>query len=242
MTTPSVKDSPDRRESRVTKVIEHIKHAIVAGQWKEGDRLPTEFEIAEQIKVSRTPVREAVKVLEMIGVLEVRQGSGTYVRRGVHVALTQLLLFQSQLTNTTPEKLMEIRAVFERTCAELAAQRRTDADLAKMRATIDRLRALAADSTALPEDILEADLAFHRATYHACGNELIATVADFVLSMVAPWIGKSLDRVGPRNAIRLHEIMYAMIESRNAGAARELGSNNNPVEANMQHFLHTITE
>jgi DNA-binding FadR family transcriptional regulator len=239
--------APKKAQSRVNLVMEHIKNAVMSGALKGGDRLPSELEIAETLGVSRTPVREAIKVLDVVGVIEVRHGSGTFVRPGVQAALSQLLLFQTYLTDTTPQKLMEVRGIFEKNCAELAAERRTDADLADMRNAIEHLRSLAADPNATHERILQADLAFHRLVYRASGNELIESIANFVLTMVAPWIGKSLRHMGPQNAIKLHEIMLIMLESGNANAAREFTASKgfghtNPVDANMLHFRDTITE
>ena len=239
--------SPKRPQTRVNLVMDHIKNAVMSGALKGGDRLPSEMEIAEQLGVSRTPVREAIKILDVVGVIEVRHGSGTFVRPGVQAALSQLLLFQTYLNETTPQKLMEVRAIFEKNCAELAAERRTDRDLAEMRDAVEHLRNLAAAPDATQDQILQADLAFHRLVYRAAGNELIESIANFVLTMVAPWIGKSLQHMGPQNAIKLHEIMLLMIENRNASAAREFTASKgfgytDPVDANMLHFRDTIEE
>lgn len=237
--------SEKKRTSRVEVVIEYIKEAVTAGRLKGGDQLPTELELATLLGVSRTPVREAIKVLDMVGIIEVRHGTGTFVRDGVHAALAQLMLFQTYLRDTTPQKLMEVRQVFERSCAELAAERRTQEDLSAMRHSIEVSRQLADDSKATLEQVIEADLDFHKLVYRAAHNELLESVANFVLSMVAPWVGMSIERAGPHNAVKLHEVMYMMIESGNANAAREFANSpdfaqGDPVDANMQHFRDTI--
>jgi len=234
-----------KRTSRVEVVIEYIKDAVTTGHFKGGDQLPTELELATLLGVSRTPVREAIKVLDMVGIIEVRHGTGTFVRDGVHAALAQLMLFQTYLQVTTPQKLMEVRQVFERSCAELAAERRTQEDLDAMQQSIEVSRQLANDPNATLEQVLKADLDFHKLVYSAAQNELLETVANFVLSMVAPWIKTSIERAGPHNAVKLHEVMYMMIESGNANAAREFANSSDfaqmdPVDANMQHFRDTI--
>ncbi|WGF88000.1 FadR/GntR family transcriptional regulator [Marinivivus vitaminiproducens] len=218
--------------SRLEIVLDHIKGRIADGSLKAGVQLPTEVELAQELGVSRTPVREAIKVLAASGVVDVRHGHGTFITDGAQASLAQLLLFQVHLKDTTPQKLMEVRLIFERSCAELAAQRRTPEDLAAMRACIERLRAL---SQATPRDldaICEADLDFHRAVYRAAHNELVATIANFVLNMLAGWLRTSHEGGEAANSVRLHEVMLTMIETGNSGGARESYA----VSANMEHF------
>ena len=212
---------PHKPQSRLDFVLDHIKRQIADGSLRAGDQLPPENELARSLGLSRTPVREAIKALAAVGVLDVRHGHGTFVCDGAQASLGQLLLFELYLKNSTPQKLMEVRRIFERSCAELAAQRRTEEDLAEMRRCIERLRPLA---KAQPPDLdatVEADLAFHRAIYKASGNELVATLANFVSTMIAGWLRRSHASGGLEDTVRLHEVMYTMIETRNAAAARE---------------------
>jgi len=224
--------------SRLELVLDHIKYRVADGTFTAGAQLPPELELARELGVSRTPVREAVKILAASGILEVRHGNGTFVAKGAQASLGPLLLFEIYLKDTTPQKLMEVRTIFERSCAELAAQRRTPEDLAAMRACIERLRPLA---EAYPLDLdatLEADLDFHRAIYRAAKNELVATLANFVLNMVSGWLRRSHENGGLKDTVHLHEIMYTMIETRNSGGARECYG----VEANMEHFRRMLEE
>lgn len=221
-----------KRLSRLEFVLEHIKQRIADGALRPGSQLPPESELARELGLSRTPVREAVKVLAAAGILTVKHGHGTFVSDGAQASLGQLLLFEIYLKDTTPQKLMEVRLIFERSCAELAAQRRTEEDLAAMRACIERLRPLASADPPDFEATVEADLAFHRAVYRAANNELVATLANFVLNMVSGWLRRSHASGGLADTVRLHEIMYTMIETRNSGGARECYA----VDANMEHF------
>ena len=231
-TTESTRNETGKPRSRLEVVLDHIKRGIAEGTLKAGAQLPPEIELARELGVSRTPVREAVKVLAASGIVDVRHGHGTFIANGAQASLGQLLLFEIYLKDTTPQKLMEVRMIFERSCAELAAQRRTDEDLAAMRACIERLRPLVAADPIDYDATLEADLDFHRAIYRAAQNELVTTLANFVLNMVSDWLRRSHESGGLQDTIRLHEIMYAMIETRNSGGARECYG----VEANMAHF------
>ena len=224
--------------SRLEIVLDHIKRSIADGTLKAGAQLPPEIELARELGVSRTPVREAVKVLAASGIVDVRHGHGTFIANGAQASLGQLLLFEIYLKDTTPQKLMEVRTIFERSCAELAAQRRTPDDLAAMRACIERLRPLVIANPINFDATLEADLDFHRAIYRAAKNELVATLANFVLNMVSGWLRRSHENGGLEDTVRLHEVMYTMIETRNSGGARECYG----VEANMEHFRKMLEE
>lgn len=236
MSEPATPPTPRKPGSRLAFVMDHIKALMANGTLKPGEQIPTELDLARELAVSRTSVREAIKVLAASGVVEVRHGHGTFVSDGAKASLAQLLLFQIYLQDTTPQKLMEVRLVFERSCAELAAQRRTPEDLERMRTCIERLHDLAESA---PEDldaITEADLDFHRAVYQATHNELVASMADFVLNMVAEHLRRSHENGEAMQSVRLHETMYTMIETRNSGGARECYG----VEANMDHFRQML--
>lgn len=210
-----------KQPTRIQIVLEYLKDGISDGTFAPGGKLPTENEIAETLGVSRTPVREAVKILEALGLLDVRIGSGTYVRVGLERSLSHVLMMQLSLHKTTPQKLMEARRIVERGCAELAAERRTEADLDEMRASIAALEACVGRPDATLDEMLEADLDFHRIVFRATRNELVTTFANFVLDTVTPWIRRSMDNAGPKRAVYNHKLLFTMIEARNAGAARE---------------------
>jgi DNA-binding FadR family transcriptional regulator len=233
------RDKEAKKPSRIQVVLEYVKNGITDRRFRPGDRLPTENEIAEATGVSRTPVREAIKILDAMGVIEVCVGSGTYVRASLAPSVAQILLFQLYLQQTTPEKLMEARRMVERYCAELAAQRRTDEDLAAMHAHIEALAACATRPDVTLAEMVEADMAFHRAKFRATGNQLIEAIANFVLDMVEPWIGRSLQISGPAKAAYNHRLEYTMIEAGNAVAARE-SVVFSAVDAGMEHWLQSL--
>ncbi|MGW1424374.1 FadR/GntR family transcriptional regulator [Bradyrhizobium manausense] len=221
--------------TRVEVALNYITGEIAKGNLNPGDKLPNEKELAEKLGISRTPIREAMKTLAVSGLIETRHGHGNYIRKDEGTAVMPLMMFQLYLQDSSPEMLMELRYIFDRNCAELASIRRTDRDLAIMRESIDRLKALSEDPHSPIDKLLEADLDFHRAVYAAAGNKLIVVIADFVLNMVAPWVRKSLEVSGRYRAVGLHEKMYAMIRDQKTGLlSRE------SVEANMEHFMSSL--
>lgn len=224
------------KTSRVDLVIEHVKSQISAGALRPGARLPNENEIAKALGVSRTPVREAIKVLASAGLLETRQGYGTFVRSRMSVSALQLALFQLHLEETTPQKLMEVRELFERACVDLAAERRTSNDLIAMGEAIRRLRAVAAARPLDRPAALEADIDFHRAVYAATHNELIEAIANLMLQMIAPYIAKSHEAGQLQRSIELHEMMLEAVTAQDRGGPQRQRS----VRANMDHFRQTL--
>lgn len=208
---PAPRDRARRPKRRADVVVDFVRAELSSGRLAPGDRLPTEHAFAERLGVSRNSVREAVRTLQSAGLVDVRHGTGTFVREGVEASLAQLMLFRTLVAQADHGALIEVRSVFERACAELAARRRGDADLAAMRDAIDRMRRLGAEPAPQVPAMLEADLAFHRAIYRASGNEMLASLADFVLTAVSPWIGRSLAHHGAARTAAFHETEYRRI-------------------------------
>lgn len=129
-----------RRGGLVDQVIGQLRSAITGGEWPVGARIPPESELASSLEVGRNTVREAVRALSHGGLLEVRQGDGTYVR-----ATTELSGALRTLCGPELREVLEVRRTLEVEAARMAAARRTDADLTVLRAALDeRDRAVAA--------------------------------------------------------------------------------------------------
>ena len=119
---------PATRHSLVDSAIDILKSNITSGIWRVGQRIPTELDLAKQLEVGRNTVREAVRTLAYSGVLEVRQGDGTYVRRNVDPAETM-----RDVDRAARSDHLELQCMLETECARYAARRRTDEDLATLR-------------------------------------------------------------------------------------------------------------
>jgi len=221
--------------SRVEIALDYITGEIAKGNLTPGDKLPNEKDLAITLGISRTPIREAMKTLAASGLVEIRHGHGNYIQKSDGFPVLPLMMFKLYLQDSTPEMLMELRYIFDRNCVEFAAERRTDEDLAIMRECIERLRRLSLEENPPLDDLLKADLDFHRAIYAATGNKLIVAVAEFVLNMVAPWVRKSLDVSGQYRAVGLHEQIYEMIEGRKTGRASRKS-----VDVNLRHFQASL--
>ena len=122
-----------RRGSLCDEVIAQLREQISSGSWPVGERIPPESELIERLQVGRGTVREAIKALAHIGLLEVRQGDGTYVKSRSELAGA----LRRQMRTVTDVHIQEVRRALEVEGARLAARRRTDEDLRAMSDALD---------------------------------------------------------------------------------------------------------
>jgi GntR family transcriptional repressor for pyruvate dehydrogenase complex len=158
--------------SVTTKAIENIRAMIVDGRLAPGDRLPPEQELAELLGVSRGSLREAVRALSQINVLDVRRGDGTYVRSLEPTDLLSGLFFAIELLQARGlDEVLEVRRLLFPPAAGLAAQRATEGQLAAMRSVIEKLE-VAVDS----DTIADLHREFQGIVADATGNEWLSSI------------------------------------------------------------------
>ena len=176
---PPGQDSRERRP--YARVVEQIEAEIREGRLVRGQKLPTEQQLAAHFGVTRGVVREAVKVLEATGLVAAQQGSGIYVRNDQIPVISRALTLSIRPDLASVLSLFEFREPLEVLAAELAAQRRTEADLAAMRRWVaEGYAAAAADDFAA---FGRADEGFHLAVCDASGNPYLRVVLGAVLQM-----------------------------------------------------------
>ena len=121
------------RSSVVQRVIDRLTEAIVSGELKPGDRIPTEMELAEQMGVARNSIREAVKILVYIGVLEIRRADGTFVCDGFSESLIDPMVYGIILNQQNEQELNELRTMIESGVMRLAIEKASDEELAELK-------------------------------------------------------------------------------------------------------------
>lgn len=164
--------APAAPTSLVDQAIAGMRALLASGEWTVGTRIPPEPVLAADLGVSRNTVREAVKALAHVGVLEVRRGDGTYVAATTEVQA----LMRRQAERVEIEHLLEVRHAIEVRAAALAAGRRTRADLEALDAiAARRLEALDAGDGA---GFVDADVAFHVAVVATAHNPLLSELYD----------------------------------------------------------------
>ncbi|AOS63047.1 FadR/GntR family transcriptional regulator [Actinoalloteichus hymeniacidonis] len=158
--------------------ITKIRGMIVAGELRPGDRLPREADLADRLGLSRNSLREAVRALSLIRVLDVRQGDGTYVTSLEPSVLLEAMGFIVDLhRDDSLLQFFEVRRILEPAAASLAAQSADDAQVADLAALLDDL---GADPSV--DQLLANDLEFHRRVASVSGNEVLVSLIETVSS------------------------------------------------------------
>lgn len=220
-------------------VMQEIGQRIVSGKVQPGDVLPREESLAESLQVSRTALREAMKVLSAKGLIESRAGVGARVleERFWNQLDADVLAWRcaSMPTDDFIDKLVEMREIIEPAAAASAARRRTETQLAEI-----HMAYAAMDAAQTLDAWAEADLRFHEAVLHATGNELLSslfsvvdtalgtffvlsarTARDFRYSL--PHHQKVLEAIRKKQPEAAHKAMLAMIADSQANLRRHRG-------------------
>lgn len=178
---------PIKNEKVYQLVIEQIKELIYEGTYRKGDQLPTERQLAKTLEISRAPIREAYRALELLGIVETRQGEGTFITGDNNKALIEPLTMLFFLEKNNYQDLMEVRKLLEVELAILAAQRIEESSLLQLRDAITRgERGLGhVDSS------LCADLDFHNTLAEASSNQLLSILYKTIFGVIANFIKKA---------------------------------------------------
>ncbi len=163
------------------RAIDAIKEMIVSGELGPGDRLVPEKELAERIGVSRNSLREAVKALSVIRVLDVRQGDGTYVTSLAPSLLVESLAFVLDLHRGSGEEhVLEVRRLLEPTAVEQACPHLEVADFEQL----EQLMVDLSEHSSV-EELVEADIAFHQLITSRCPNAYLVSLLEGLASATA---------------------------------------------------------
>ncbi|CAA0110594.1 HTH-type transcriptional regulator LutR [Mycolicibacterium vanbaalenii] len=199
--------STARRAGLVEQVIDQLRHAVSAGEWPVGQRIPNEAVLVESLGVGRNTVREAVRALAHAGILEVRQGDGTYVRATSEVSGALRRLCGAELRD-----VLQVRRGLEVEAARLAAAQRTEADLSELRALLARRDGYQAGGDT--DEFARADAEFHLAVVRSSHNpmltELYRGLIEAITASVATTHEKPVEIVD--HAVLLEHIAAGDVE------------------------------
>jgi GntR family transcriptional regulator, transcriptional repressor for pyruvate dehydrogenase complex len=200
------------------EAIEKIKQMIISGRVRPGEKLPREADLAAELGLSRNSLREAVKALSLINVLDVRQGDGTYATSLAPSLLLEALSFIVDFhRDDTVLEFLEVRRILEPGATALAALRMSDEDKTKLG---DILDSVAVDSPV--EDFVAADLEFHKKIAIGSGNSVLASLVDNMSMPTARariWRGMTEPRAQERTLAE-HRAIYQAIVNGDPDLAR----------------------
>jgi DNA-binding FadR family transcriptional regulator len=183
-----------RKQALADEIVNEFLEMIKSGELKPGDKLPSERELTEQMQVSRTSLREALRALSVMNIIDIRQGQGTFVTTLKPDLLVEHLEFVFSLEDSTFLQLFEVRKIVEVACAELAAIRIRDDEIPVLQALLD----LSVKCVADRNKFREADIELHRKIAEIARNPILNRFVRSVekLSM------ESRDRTGKIPGVR----------------------------------------
>ena len=207
--------SPLVKRSLVDQALDQLRQRINSGTWQVGERLPTEPELCAELGISRNTVREAMRVLAFSGLVEIRQGDGSYLR----TAQDPLQAVQA-MSRCTPEQARETRHILEAEAIGLAALRRTDVDLQALR---EALAGSAGHFHGNVDAYVACDLVFHQRLVDAAHNPALSELYRYFSGVVAAALQHNMATVPRCQAtFDLHGQILDAIEQRDAERAKRL--------------------
>ncbi|WP_417563433.1 FadR/GntR family transcriptional regulator [Microbacterium sp.] len=202
--------------SPVSEVTRRLLDLFTSGSIEPGTRLPPERRLAATLGVGRSAVREALASLEILGIVSVKPGSGTYLRGTASDLLPNTLSWGLLIGRQRTDELLELRAGLEIYVARLAAVRESPPDLTRLTEAIDDMRAAIGDLSAFAD----ADRAFHDAVAVAAGNGLLIDQLHVVRNLLQVYAGRAVaSEADARRAQEEHEAVHAAIVRRDGDAA-----------------------
>lgn len=213
--------TPIARISVKEQVLQQLKQYIVSGGILPGEKLPSERDLAERLGIGRTSVREALKVLEAIGLVESRVGDGTFITSNVGASIGRTIGLSLMTWGGAIVEILEARRMIEGEAACVAAERATADDLTLMAAELQQM-ARATNFRAY----LKADMQFHRAVGQATHNTIVSRIVNNLIDLLEEVLreahGDELMTSAEGNST--HHAVFAAIQARDpAGAAAAMG-------------------
>lgn len=166
-------------------IVKRITDALISGELKPGDKIPTETEFSENLGVGRNAVREAIKVLVAFGVLEIRRAKGTYVVDDYNDKLLDPLIYGLILSQRDMDELLDVKIALSNSVTYLALKNATDEEVAELRRLGEAFADVMANPDSTDEECYEASLAFNRLLSDMGHNRLLAQLDGIVHKIAA---------------------------------------------------------
>ncbi len=207
--------------SSVDYIVNSIKELLLTKKVLPGDRLPPEMELARMLSVSRGSVREAMKILSALGIIEIKRGDGTYVSNRGGEVLFDPLLFNLIVSQPSFDELKELRLILEVNVIRLVIRNAGEEDIRELRNCYAKMNELKNKEKQEYDELLAYDLEFHNILGRASKNRPLETIYKFVMQYFKPYIAQSLYKHTnfSLESTETHQKILAAVEKRNFAAA-----------------------
>ncbi len=206
---------PIKRESVVNTVLNRIKEALMKGEIKPGDKLPTEVEFSNKLNVSRTSIREAMQTLKALGVIDVRQGDGTYVVDEVNSNCINPLIFSLLAKSGSSKELVELRFLMEVGYTKLAIKIMNEEDLWAIKNAFEKHNEAVENGE---NDLGRYEMSFHYEILKATKNPFVIEIGQTVLKLFEASIRRT-SKKNPEVAIKHHRGILEAIKKKDSKQA-----------------------
>lgn len=205
--------------SYVQQTVDYITDAITRGELVPGSKIPTEVQLSETLGLSRNTIREAIKILIFMGVLEIRRPEGTFVRSGFSDSLIDPMLYGIILNQGDGyDRLMELREMMEVGVMQLVIQKATDEEIESLRAPLSVLEKACHAKKPSLEEVFEADNQFHIAVNQLGGNEMVNKISNTVRSLTHAMRYESVSQIVENkktdDLYKSHELLFNILKNR----------------------------
>jgi GntR family transcriptional repressor for pyruvate dehydrogenase complex len=217
---------PIDNRSVVAKIIDIMSDLIVEKKIKVGDRIPSEYQIASQLKVSRTSVREALRVLSAFGVLEIRRGDGTYVSNKIRSSRLESLSYSLIMEDSSKEDIVDLRVMLDLGLYYLLISRIQDEDILTLEKKIVEQEEFLGSGSFDDEKYIDLDIEFHLSIARITKNVLIEKIYVTIMRLFRASMLKALKTIEPRQVIENHKEIVKLFREKNVGAIREVITRN----------------
>jgi DNA-binding FadR family transcriptional regulator len=215
--------------------VELITNALLDGELKPGDRLPTENEFASRLGVGRNSVREAIKMLSSVGAVEIRRGAGTFVAEKMSPAMINPLILSLAVEQGTSREWIELRLVLDTAAAQLALQRDPQPEISRLEQANRKLFEEIQRSEHQAHRLRNLDLGFHEVLLELSGNRMLAKIGKAVYRLFFASIEKTVE-ADPMLAYRNHEMVLDAMRRGDVQLIRDR------MKASLSFWIETISE
>ena len=197
-----------KSDSVAKTVMEQIRKALINKKLLPGDKLPTETELCATMGVGKSSIREAIRMLNILGVVETKHGNGTYISSSISDNSVNHLEYQLIIEYKNNTDIVELRSMFEPAYMILAMKKATPEDIKRITGIHESFKEKVKAQTQKAED----DLNFHRAILEATHNPLIIRIGLTIMQLFYASISHSMQKI-PRRAVKDHlNILHAFVK------------------------------
>jgi GntR family transcriptional regulator, transcriptional repressor for pyruvate dehydrogenase complex len=212
--------TPITRTTLTADICRQMITHLIRGVWEEGEKIPAERDLCQQLGVGRASLREALKALEIMGMIETRLGDGTYVCKRTDFFSRPLLWAIVSGSEADARELVEARILIEVELAGLAAERANLEDIRRLCELLDRM----VKAKKNPQEFVQADVDFHLEIARAASNSILMNALQLIRNLLQRWILSAVAIKGvPEKACAQHRRLLEAIKSGDdAGARKEM--------------------